>query len=206
MPTSHPMQINEILNLMMSLNPMSLLDVGVGFGKFGFLAREYLELWDGRENYHDRQRRIDGIEAHQAYITDIHRQIYDNLMIGDARYLLPRIKDRYDLVLLVDVIEHFGLEEGTALLRQCLAIGRNLVVVTPRNYYAQPEAFGNPYEKHQFHWQEEHFKPLADQFVYPNAYSLILFMGQDARAVHRCVTGQQRGPVLHPRLAPRPPA
>ena len=32
-------------------NPSSVLDIGTGFGKYGLLCREYLELWDGRENY-----------------------------------------------------------------------------------------------------------------------------------------------------------
>ncbi|MFH1034253.1 MAG: class I SAM-dependent methyltransferase [Pseudomonadota bacterium] len=196
MPSSHPMQINEVLNLIMTLNPQSLLDVGVGFGKFGFLAREYLELWDGREAYGDWRRRVDGVEGHGAYITDLHRQIYNHIHIGDARLVLPRIQDRYDLVLLVDIIEHFNLEDGTALLRQCLRVGRNLLVATPRNFHQQQDAFDNPLERHQFHWKEEHLKPLADQFVYPNNYSLISFMGQDAQAVFKRVTGQEKGRVL----------
>ncbi|MBI4798018.1 MAG: class I SAM-dependent methyltransferase [Desulfarculus sp.] len=195
MPTSHPMQINEILNMIMTLKPKSLLDIGVGFGKFGFLAREYLELWDGRDNYADWQRRIDGIEAHESYITPLQRQIYNTIHIGDARQVLPRIQDQYDLVLLVDIIEHFNLEDGLAILKQCLRVGHNLVVATPRTFFAQKEAFGNPFEKHQFHWQEQHFKPLAPMFVYPNNYSLILFMGQDAQAVYLRVTGQERGPI-----------
>ncbi len=196
MPTSHPMQINEILNLIITLNPQSLLDVGVGFGKFGFLAREYLELWDGREAYGDWQRRVDGIEAHEAYITPLQRQIYDQIHIGDASRVLPSLDQRYDLILLVDIIEHFDQEPGLALLRQCLSLGRNLVVSTPRNFFPQKAAFGNSYETHRFHWQEEHFKPLADQFTYPNDQSLIVFMGQDALAVFRRVTGQERGRVL----------
>jgi SAM-dependent methyltransferase len=196
MPTSHPMQINEILNMIITLNPSSLLDVGVGFGKFGFLAREYLELWDGREAYNDWQRRVDGIEAHAAYITPLQRQLYNDIHIGDARQILPRLQHRYDLVLLVDIIEHFSLKDGTALLQQCLRVGRNLLVVTPRNFFPQQAAFGNDFEKHQFHWKEEHLKPLADQFVYPNNQSLIVFMGQDAHQVFLRVTGKAQGRVL----------
>ena len=63
MPSSAPNQINQIVQLMMIVKPQSLLDIGIGFGKFGFLAREYLELWDRRNKYDDWQRRIDGIEA-----------------------------------------------------------------------------------------------------------------------------------------------
>ncbi len=74
MPSSHLYQINEILALIMATNPESLLDVGVGFGKYGFLSREYLELWDGREQYHDWKRRIVGIEACKKYLTPLCHQ------------------------------------------------------------------------------------------------------------------------------------
>jgi hypothetical protein len=53
MPTSHPYQLNEIIDLAMKVDPKSVLDVGVGFGKYGVLLREYLELWDGRDRYRD---------------------------------------------------------------------------------------------------------------------------------------------------------
>lgn len=43
MPTSHPNQINEIIQIAELLRPASVLDVGVGYGKYGFLLREYLE-------------------------------------------------------------------------------------------------------------------------------------------------------------------
>jgi hypothetical protein len=42
MPTSHPHQLNQIVELIMLTDPHSLLDVGIGFGKYGVLAREYL--------------------------------------------------------------------------------------------------------------------------------------------------------------------
>ena len=57
MPTSYPHQINEIVRLVLAVNPASLLDIGVGFGKYGFLAREYLELFGESEQYAKWKRR-----------------------------------------------------------------------------------------------------------------------------------------------------
>ena len=62
MPSSHHNQVSKILDIIINLNPQSVLDVGVGFGKYGFLCREYLELWDGREEYKKFLRRVDGIQ------------------------------------------------------------------------------------------------------------------------------------------------
>ncbi len=69
MPSSHFGQLNEIVELIKLSKPKSVLDIGVGFGKYGVLAREYLELWDEGKKYNDREIRIDGIEAFEKYIT-----------------------------------------------------------------------------------------------------------------------------------------
>jgi hypothetical protein len=57
------------MDLIVNINPNSVLDIGTGFGKYGLLCREYLELWDGRQNYDKFLRRIDGVEAFESYIT-----------------------------------------------------------------------------------------------------------------------------------------
>ena len=46
------------MDIIIALKPFSVLDIGSGFGKYGVLCREYLELWDGRQEY-KFLRRID---------------------------------------------------------------------------------------------------------------------------------------------------
>ncbi|MCK4786738.1 MAG: hypothetical protein KAV87_23470, partial [Desulfobacteraceae bacterium] len=84
MPSSHWYQLNEIMELIILTQPKSILDVGVGFGKYGFLSREYLELFDGREKFDDWKRTIDGIEIFKDYITSLNKMIYDKIYIGNA--------------------------------------------------------------------------------------------------------------------------
>ena len=79
MPTSHWNQINEIIGLVMTVRPKSVLDVGVGFGKYGVLLREYLELWDGREQYDDWVCRIDGVEAYHDYTSPLYAVYHSDL-------------------------------------------------------------------------------------------------------------------------------
>ena len=50
MPSSQHYHISKIMDLIISVKPFSVLDVGSGFGKYGVLCRKYLELWDGRDN------------------------------------------------------------------------------------------------------------------------------------------------------------
>ena len=84
MPSSHYFQLNEIVDLISLADPVKLLDIGVGFGKYGFLAREYLELWKDGGDYQKWNRQIDGIEAFEPYITPVHQFIYNNIFIGNA--------------------------------------------------------------------------------------------------------------------------
>jgi len=183
MPSSHSNQLNEIVRLICLTDPQSLLDIGIGFGKYGFLAREYLELWDGREKYGDWKRRIDGIEVFPQYVTPMHKIIYNNVYIGNAIDVLPALKENYDLVLLIDVLEHFDFQEGIRLLEECKRRCRNIIVSTPRWMTAQKDAFGNPFETHRFQWQRKHFVRFTDKFFVAHELSLICYIGDGAQQV-----------------------
>ena len=105
------------MDLIISVKPFSVLDVGSGFGKYGVLCREYLELWDGREEY-KFLRRIDGVEVFENYITPLHKYIYNNIYTENIINLVNNLDYSYDLVLLIDVLEHFSKEEGLLLLNK----------------------------------------------------------------------------------------
>jgi SAM-dependent methyltransferase len=185
MPSSQPRQLNEIVELIMLTRPGTLLDVGIGYGKYGFLAREYLEYWDGRATFGERRHRIDGIEAFATYVTPLQRQIYDEIFIGEATTVLPRISRRYDLVLLIDVLEHLDRQEGDRLLDQCLTVGRNLIVSTPAKMEEQGALFENTHERHRHQWAKADFTRFTPKFFAANPYSIICYLGDQASAVGR---------------------
>jgi len=47
----------------------------------------------------------------------------------------------YDLVLLIDVLEHFDRLQGKELLEQCVRLGRNVLVSTPKRVETQDSQF-----------------------------------------------------------------
>ncbi len=185
MPFSHYHQINQIVELIVELSPRRVLDVGVGFGMYGYLARLYLELSDGRQQYSDWQRVIDGIEAFPEYVTPVHEWIYNEIHRADALTVLPTLREPYDLVLAIDVLEHFPREQGVEFLRECTRCGRNVLISTPKEYWDQTDAFGNPYETHHHLWRKADFRSFKDRLLVPNAYSLIVLIGPDAARVRR---------------------
>lgn len=180
MPSSHLYQVVDIIELILFTNPSSILDIGVGFGKYGFLSREYLELWNRRKEYGSWERKIDGIEVYKEYLTPVHEFIYDKIYIGNALDILPELSINYDLILLIDVIEHFNHEDGVRLLEECKRHGKNIIVSTPKDIGIQEDIFSNPFEIHKFQWTKKHFNHFLDKCFISNGLSLICYLGDNA--------------------------
>src|SRR5215471_9482604 len=115
MPTSDHFNITPIVTLLRNLAPARMLDVGCGFGKYGVLAREYLDVWHGRLAPEDRRLHLEGIEAFDAYRNPIHDYVYDAVHYGEALAVVPTLDD-FDLALVADVIEHFEKGQARALV------------------------------------------------------------------------------------------
>lgn len=181
MPSSQWWQIPKIIEVIRIVDPESIPDIGVGFGKYGFLAREYLEIWEWNE-YCKFKRRIDGIEACGAYITPIHKFIYDNLLIGDATKHIDKVGN-YDLVLLIDVLEHIDKGVGKQFLERLTRKSRFILISTPNHFFNQGSVFGNQYEIHRSKWNYRELKHLAKPprmayFHIPDSQSIILLLGE----------------------------
>lgn len=196
MPTSHYNQINEIVELIYFLKPKKILDIGIGYGKYGFLSREYLEIWGEIENYNKNEVIINGLEAYKDYLTEIHQKIYDNIFIGNALDVLPEIKEKYDLILLIDVIEHFEYNDGIKILKECFRISNNVIVSTPKDIYIQEDVFNNPFEVHKFQWEKKHFKKLNKCLFVKNTQSIICCMGNNLEPLQGNLNRRKRTDLI----------
>ncbi len=185
MPTSHPRQLNEIVELIRRFDPERILDIGCGFGKFGFLAREYLEVWDGESSYGKWTRTIDAIEGFSEYLTPIHEFVYDHVASANAREVLPSLDARYDLILMIDILEHFDRADGLAILRQCARLARNTIVSTPKDIGDQEDVFENELETHRSQWRYRDFDELPNRSFLANRKSIICCFGDDATSAVR---------------------
>ena len=182
MPTSQNYQISKIIEAIISHNPNSVLDIGVGFGKYGVLCREYLELWDGCEKYSDFKRKIDGVEVFESYITPLHRFIYDEIHIGDATKIIDDLKNSYDLVLLIDVLEHFEKKAGAELIQKILSKNKAILISVPKVSGDQKDMFSNQHETHLAEWAKKDFKKFGKTFFITDFESHIVLLG-DAKTI-----------------------
>lgn len=175
MPTSPWKSISTIVDTMMNLDPTpsKVLDIGIGKGKYGMLCREYLTYWNSEQ---PRKVKIDGIEAFPDYVGDAQRALYDDIYFGNAKDLLCKFKDsEYDLVIIIDVIEHFTLEEGKKLLKECQRISSTVIVSTPSQFWPQGESWGNSYEKHLCLWTRSLLKQAGAVSVTKNENWIAVF-------------------------------
>jgi hypothetical protein len=170
MPSSRPNTIPIMIHLLRQLKPQSVLDVGVGFGKWGHLFREYTDIVEAehdparylRENW---RVRIDGIEGHAVYLTEMHRYLYNEIHVGDAGALIKTLP-KYDLIFLGDIIEHFEKAAGVELLHDAYAGANKAVIVsTPKFETGQEGLCGNELERHRSLWSEGDFCGFPDALV-----------------------------------------
>jgi len=152
--------------------PMSVLDIGVGYGKWGFLLREQLD-WNpaGRLKKEDWEARIVGVEVF-AYESPLHDWA-DVLEIVDSL-------EGYDLIVMSDVIEHIEKQQALDLLRRLLRNNRNILISTPFAFFTQ-EVEENEHEDHVSHWTLADFAEFTfDYDVVAGAAVVVTLAGKGA--------------------------
>jgi 2-polyprenyl-3-methyl-5-hydroxy-6-metoxy-1,4-benzoquinol methylase len=168
MPFSQSSQISTILTYIEKLKPLSILDVGTGMGQYGFLIRTNLEninlfkIEGKNAQQQDKKNwkiQIDGIEGCGLYMTPVHDYSYNRMLIGEAITILKTIKDNsYELVIAIDILEHFSKEDGYIFLDELKRVSsQNVLISTPKTFIPQ-EIEANPYENHRSLWEEEELK------------------------------------------------
>lgn len=165
MPSSLPAAIQYIIAVYENLLPESVLDIGIGWGKYGLLAREYLS---GKKEL----KRLDGVEAWEPYIGPIQKAIYDNIYLTDIRSFEPEVD--YDLILFVDVIEHMDKSNGKPILSKLLPRCKLLLISTPKGFVPQEAEFGNPFEVHRSGWVPEDFAEYKTEIYADNNYHFFI--------------------------------
>lgn len=161
MPTSAPYAIPVVMHAVRQICPASILDVGVGFGKYGVLFREYTDIWEAErfaQLHRDAWRtRIDGIEIYKPYLSPLHDFIYDQVHVGDAVDVIDRL-GRYDLIFMGDVLEHFDKADGQRLIHRLYEHAEKCVLLTyPKAAKRRGGLLGNAAEAHRSVWSRSDF-------------------------------------------------
>ena len=159
--TSFSSNIPVILDIIAKVNPKSVLDIGSGFGKFGLLTRELLlsiKAEKTGEIYPEDDLEIDSVEEADYFITNpIHDKIYNDVFPCDVFGFPVRFIENYDLVLLIDVIEHWEKQKAIDWLN---SINANILISTPKRVsYYKLKYYGS--RKHECQFTAQEFKDMG---------------------------------------------
>lgn len=154
-----------------------LLDVGVGFGKYGVLSREYLDVWNGRYSKRSWNTKIHGVEIFKRYRNPIHKYVYDKVFYQDVVKFSKRMQT-YDVISMVDAIEHLEKEDGEKLIAQFQRkVNVFVYLAFPDGHrdeaLCQGAVFGNNSEAHISRWTTDEFASRDDALVISNTQVLL---------------------------------
>jgi hypothetical protein len=155
------------------------MDAGIGFGLYGHLLRQYLDVWEGRVLPGEWRVRIDGIEIDDERVQPHARHLYNSILVGDIRQLLPKRASAlsYDVILFGDVLEHLPKGDAADLLRQAVALAEKRVVIRiPLGWGWRREGRKEP-DHHRSTWERDDFSAFACSIrqydYYGNGYALV---------------------------------
>ncbi|GEM_PF-531696 len=180
MPSSDTAQISTIVDLIQIIDPKSILDVGCGFGKYGYLFREYLmgDLWDKNRIL------VNAVEGYEKYITDTQRAIYNEIFLCNAMDFQVYLKQKYDVICMIDAFEHLSAPDGEKFIENVLKNAKYLLISVPRFVGPQHGFTDDPnkFESHRSFWTRKMFKTMGNCLIMPNnARKTIALFSNDGR-------------------------
>ncbi|MBF0426408.1 MAG: methyltransferase domain-containing protein [Magnetococcales bacterium] len=125
---------------------IQVLDIGFGRGTLGELIKS---------NPGTRHWQVDGIDGYAVTCRNVElfkKGYYRNIWHGQAQEMTQARMQGYDVLCLLDVIEHLTSDEAKALLRRLLAslrAGAYLFISTPLWFYPQGQQQAGDLEAHR---------------------------------------------------------
>lgn len=150
MPVSDIQNIAPILSEVVRLNPQTIIELGIGLGKYGVLCREVLDGVRGFVRPNAATTFIAGIEGFSEYSNPAW-DVYDNVMVADFVDRRNHITN-WDLVMMIDSLEHVEKTQAMQLLRFLVTHNRHVIVSVPVGHCPQGAVFGNEFECHRSTW------------------------------------------------------
>ena len=175
MPVSDYHAVSDIMGEIQRLEPKSVADLGIGFGKWGVLCREILDARFGRCRRSQWLTEIHGWEVFKEYRNPCW-SVYDVVFGYDFRSLCPDLRD---LVLMIDSLEHLEPDFGRGYLAQLVRTNRHVIVSVPNGLMPQGETFGNPHEAHLWTFNGvEEFKQYDFKLIHQSVCTVVSIKGE----------------------------
>ncbi|MBZ5497973.1 MAG: class I SAM-dependent methyltransferase [Acidobacteriia bacterium] len=143
-----------------SKGTIEILDLGMGAGCFGKLIKEKI----------DSHIKITGVEVWERY-RNSRWDFYNEITLKDIREFIKEEQRKFDIILFLDVLEHFDKFQGREILDFAMRQAKQAILLsTPITKYPQGACGGNPFEEHRSTWTDDElfavgFKALRYRWV-----------------------------------------
>jgi SAM-dependent methyltransferase len=173
MPIGSFTAVPHLAKMLVLRSPGRVLDLGIGSGFLGAIVRQWVDA--GTRPW---KTFLVGVEAWADYRNPLW-DLYNVVFVETIQDYLDRHSDRFDCVLLGDVLEHFEWNEGVTLLRQLqtrVAPGGILIVATPAVFHDQAGVNGNQFERHRSIWAAGQLEDLGFQTLLSGTEPQVAFL------------------------------
>jgi len=157
MPSSDINMIPRVIAVVKLIHPSSILDVGFGNGRYGVLFRECFDWNYGRLLPDSWKLKLHGADIDKTYVTPVHSYVYNKIDIYDWLYDKP--EEKYDLLFMGDILEHFRDGQWQHALEKARHFSRFTLVVSPNWKGSLEQGSWNG------HHQEKHWSILSPATV-----------------------------------------
>lgn len=119
---SHNPNIDKALMPLIPKKLESVLDLGCGYGSLALLLRIQLK-------YHGI---LDGLDIYEPWVNMLKQyNIYDKVTVGDVRMLDEVPLEKYDLVVMMETVEHIDRIDGLKLITTLQERCKQVIITTP---------------------------------------------------------------------------
>ncbi len=150
------LNITDILEIVRKVNPVKILDVNVGFGRWGILFRELLE----RDNVSKVKRpdlwnmKIDGVEDLEGEnLCTYHDIFYDNIYRQNIHSFLKSHVSLYDLTIFSEILEKNLKDVAIDMINNAMEISRFILVYVKLGIHKDDREINDDLS----FWEEEDF-------------------------------------------------
>ena len=165
MASSFVQQIPCIVKLLQTIKPTTILDIGKGFGKYGFLMHEYLGIDNTKKIDNTKTLaelssiKIDAVEADTDLMLPHLPHLYNKVYFDDVTKIYKALPV-YDLILMVDIIEHLEKQKAEEMIKHFLSKNITLLIATPIDFFNQ-DLYESEFEHHLSHFTIKDFKQFG---------------------------------------------